>query len=48
MSFSNSSGYDEEKHFLMVLVLNAKIPITEACKKAAETMGGNLKAEALR
>lgn len=42
----SSISYDEDKHFLMLLVLNANIPMTKACQEVAPQMG--IKAETLR
>lgn len=41
-------SYDEDKHFLMLLVLNAGIQITQACEDVAPKMGPEVKAERLR
>jgi len=41
-------AYNEDKHFLMLLVLNAGIPITQACQEVATKMGPDVKAERLR
>lgn len=42
------TAYDEDKHFLMLLVLNAGIQITQACQEVASKMGPDVKSERLR
>lgn len=42
------SDFDDDKHFLMQLVLNADIEITKACNQVAAKMGGDVKGERLR
>ena len=46
MAPTTDSKFDDEKQFLMLLVLNADIKITEACKQVGAQMG--VKPETLR
>lgn len=43
-----STSFDEDKHFLMQLILNADLNITEGCKEVAGKLGSDVKPERLR
>jgi len=39
------TSFDEDKHFLMQIVLNAGVKVTDACKEVAQKMGPDVKPE---